>query len=555
MQLPPKQRYKLQHIYTPERFAAICTPTYSTDTSFDMSSVIVNSPKPNVPTEAQVSPPLPDEPPKNNAPSKAGTPTKERASNLPATTKPSPRRKNSAFDAKKKTTATGNGNPPPTRERRTQPTAFTSTTETTLECTYVLDEAHVLIAVFNVKGGVAKTTVSINLAYALARSCNVLLTEVDPQCNIRQFFARELPLNQEDSDAESESESESTAAPPTTPPRGIVLLRRPYHPSERSSKFKMTRQSARFHKSVLALPKDTSAPDVVFDNNLYDATRNYMMGGGRNEIPTCHELPSPQSSNKVWFLPGSQQIIDLERSLSLKDCDTSGLGHHQVGAFRRMMIDTMKSLDCRVAIVDFGPHSGLLNRVLVTSCDLIIPPCFPDSLSYNASKTLLQTVIPNWFEWFDMFANLPQNTALKRKLPFILPFIVTNFHTRSNSMFKSASAWAAKLQALSTNDERVNRQRIPVEISAFEDPIVDSNVICISRHEEGLNGTAHTRGVPIIDLGLTGLSKAQQHAVAETRAEFMALAGFIIDVISHKSQRTIAPPRKRKRTTTTQAYI
>lgn len=530
MRIPPKQRYKLDQTYTPDSFTVTCTPTPATTSRMSSTSspplpitqmwktVELHLPsKPNTleRNAAALNPPLPSKKTKTQIPTKPRTPLK-------TTSKP----------------------------------VVASETST-----FVLDESHVLIAVFNVKGGVAKTTLSINLAYAFAKTCNVLLTEVDPQCNIRQFFTRQLPLNTDeeiDQDDDTETEDEyiqPSGQPHQTPPHVTVNLALPQSESPtRNSKFCMPRQSARVNKNVQSSPvNELTTNDVVFPNNLYDATKNYMLGGGQEKIPTCHELPpprevGPEPPHKVWFLPGSQNIIDLERSMSVQDRDTTGIGQHQISAFRRMMIDTMAAQNCRVAVVDFGPHAGILNRVLVTSCDLIIPPCFPDSLSYNASRTLLQTVLPNWFNWFYEFANLPQNSSMKKQLPFILPFIVTNFHTRSNSMYKSASEWTKRLQTLSANDERVTRHRIPVDITAFSTPIHDSNVICISRHEEGLNGTAHIQGVPIIELSSTRLSKAQQHAVAETRAEFLAFANLILEISSHKS--IIRPQRKRKRIAT-----
>jgi len=48
------------------------------------------------------------------------------------------------------------------------------------------------IALFNHKGGVGKTTLTINIASAMADAGKcVLLVDADPQCNLTSFFLEE----------------------------------------------------------------------------------------------------------------------------------------------------------------------------------------------------------------------------------------------------------------------------------------------------------------------------------------------------------------------------
>lgn len=47
-----------------------------------------------------------------------------------------------------------------------------------------------VVSLINMKGGVGKTTLAVNLAWALAESAKVLLIDLDPQFNATQWLMR-----------------------------------------------------------------------------------------------------------------------------------------------------------------------------------------------------------------------------------------------------------------------------------------------------------------------------------------------------------------------------
>lgn len=82
------------------------------------------------------------------------------------------------------------------------------------------------IALFNHKGGVGKTTLTVNIANAIAKmNKNVLLVDADPQCNLTSFYLEERDLENllEESDEDGVGQTLWSAVKPVVQGRGGII--------------------------------------------------------------------------------------------------------------------------------------------------------------------------------------------------------------------------------------------------------------------------------------------------------------------------------------------
>ncbi len=386
--------------------------------------------------------------------------------------------------------------------------------------TFVTDPKHTLIGVFNHKGGVGKTTVSINLAYSLASTSNVLLIEADQQCNVRQFFEKSFTANVDENEDEDDDD-EMTAASALQSLHSSDYFR----PPSKSYNFPYTiRHSS--HKN--AQPAEVSNVDMGDNNTLYEALFKYIgFINRKTALPSHIELPKPKNgTNRVWLVPGTPDIMEIEKTLVDSKDDKSDMGNFRIAAFRMMIINLMDKLNCPVAIIDFGPHSGYLNRVLVTSCDLILPPCFPDRLSFGSSHSLLDHVLPSWFRWYDEKIKDQTTEIMKPKLPYVLPFVVTNYKLRFGSLLKAASTWAESLATYTSKDALVESHRIKIN--------GDRSLITLCPQEEAMMEQAYKKGCALVEM-----DKVDNSSMVATfeniKLQYQELAHFITQLTQHIS--------------------
>ena len=56
-------------------------------------------------------------------------------------------------------------------------------------------------------------------------------------------------------------------------------------------------------------------------------------------------------------------------------------------------------LQTETVLIDFGPSSSALNKVMVMSCDIILPVCLADEFCVHSAHVMFRYVFPDWIKW------------------------------------------------------------------------------------------------------------------------------------------------------------
>ena len=163
------------------------------------------------------------------------------------------------------------------------------------------------IVLFNHKGGVGKTTLTVNIADALATSGKkVLLVDADPQCNLTSFYLEESDLESLLSDSDDEGLGET----------------------------------------------------------LWSGIKPVAEGrGGIAEIPEI-DLQEGQIS----LLPGDVLLSEYEEVLpqAWTECFARSIrGYTVTTALAQLVNRTASRIGADVVVYDVGPNVGALNRVIL----------------------------------------------------------------------------------------------------------------------------------------------------------------------------------------------
>lgn len=243
------------------------------------------------------------------------------------------------------------------------------------------------LALFNHKGGVGKTTLTINIAAALAdMGKRILLVDSDPQCNLTSYL---------------------------------------------------------FEESVVDSLLDES--DSTKGRTLWTALKPIVNAEGNFDSVEPYET----SINNLWLLPGDIRLAEYE--LSLHEFWQESLvrrikGFRGVNSLSGITSECAKKIKADYIFYDTGPNIGPLNRAILLDCDYFIIPAACDLFSIRALKSLGHTMSQWIQDWKTILSLAPSELYMMPGLPRFLGYIPQRFKIYSGRKSSIASNYVSRIE-------------------------------------------------------------------------------------------------------------
>ena len=224
-----------------------------------------------------------------------------------------------------------------------------------------------IISVFNNKGGVGKTTLTYHLACALAEmGKKILLMDFDPQCNLTIYGLETEKLHHI-------WEEEDDFIDDFSAKRGEI----------------------------------TTAEFESFNHNT--RTVHYLLKPVEDGTGDLEFLPPPlKISNNLDMIPGrltlhmyENRIAERWNGLYSRD----PLSIRTITQIRTIATKYAEQNSYDFVIIDTSPSLGALNKVIISTVDGFLIPCFPDMFSLYGIRNIGNSLI-KWKKEFDTIYSL-----------------------------------------------------------------------------------------------------------------------------------------------------
>jgi cellulose biosynthesis protein BcsQ len=307
------------------------------------------------------------------------------------------------------------------------------------------------IAIFNHKGGVGKTTLTLNIADALASlGKTVLLVDSDPQCNLTSYLVEE---------------------------------------------------------SVVDDLLDNSDSDV--GRTVWSALKPVAEATG--ELQYVGPL---ESRTNLYLVPGDIQLSAFEQELAImwNECfQRKQKGFRGTTALSRLVNRAAEEIEADFIFYDAGPNIGPLNRVILLDCDFFIVPAACDLFSIRALKTLGHSLV-NWVsEWETIVDLAPESAYLLPGKPKFLGYIPQRFKVYGGHVATDYSKYLPRIERGIASDIVAVLRRADPELVL---PFSTSYQLGQVKDFASLATASQMQGVPIRDVR-TGTPEQREAAKEE----------------------------------------
>jgi cellulose biosynthesis protein BcsQ len=241
-------------------------------------------------------------------------------------------------------------------------------------------------AIFNHKGGVGKTTLTMNIGASLAqRGRRVLLVDSDPQCNLTSYLVEADVVDDllDNSDTAKGQTVWSAVRPVSEALGGVTII----EPIELTI------------DGLFLVPGDIRLSE--FEGDLNDFWGQCLQ-------------------RKPRGFRGTTAISDLVNQLTA-------------------------DLEIDYVLYDSGPNIGPLNRAILLDCDQFIVPVACDLFSLRALKTLGRTLV-DWITSWQTIADLaPAEMSLLPGTPMFLGYVPEGFRTYGGTVTRQQSYFLSQI--------------------------------------------------------------------------------------------------------------